>query len=311
MTYDIEIPRLAGRRVVVTGGSDGIGFVLALRLAEAGAQVVMPVRNSAKGKAAADQIRSATGNRHISTRTLDLSSLDSVASLTSELVAEGQPIHGLINNAGVMQPPSRQITQDGFELQFGTNHLGHFALTMGLMPLLKEGRARVTHQTSIAARAGQVLWEDLNSQANYDGMKAYRSSKIAVALFGRELEARSRQEGWGISSNISHPGISPTNLLNAQPGLGRNRELGGRRLIRVLSRLGIAGTPESAALPALVAATDPSAAGDDFYGPQRTMGGKPVKMEHWAPFRSIEDGPRLWKASEDLIGDRFTAWLAH
>lgn len=138
-------------------------------------------------------------------------------------------------------------------------------------------------------------------------MKAYTSSKIAVALFARELDARSRREGWGISSNIAHPGVSPTNLLNAQPGLGRSRETGGRRVIRVLSRLGITGTPQSAALPALVAATDPTARGDEFYGPRRTMGGGPARQELWAPFRSLDDGPRIWEASERLVGVRFSA----
>src|SRR5699024_2953187 len=183
--------------------------------------VLMPVRTPAKGDAAAARIRTATGNKDVSTLALDLASLDSVATLVTELIAEGRPIDILINNAGVMTPPSRQETKDGFELQLGTNHLGHFALTLGLLPLLREGRARVTHQTSIAARSGEVLWDDLNSQTSYDALKAYTSSKIAVALFGRELDARSRREGWGITSNISHPGVSPTNLLNAQPGLGR------------------------------------------------------------------------------------------
>ncbi|MFC3687923.1 hypothetical protein [Aquipuribacter hungaricus] len=138
-------------------------------------------------------------------------------------------------------------------------------------------------------------------------MKAYTSSKIAVALFARELDARSRREGWGISSNIAHPGVSPTNLLDAQPGLGRSRETGGRRVIRVLSRLGITGTPQSAALPALVAATDPTARGDEFYGPRRTVGGGPARQELWAPFRPTDDGPRIWEASERLVGVRFSA----
>ncbi|MGJ9371835.1 SDR family oxidoreductase [Nesterenkonia sp. CF4.4] len=305
MVTNIEIPNMRGKIAVVTGASDGIGFVIASRLAEAGAEVIMPVRSPVKGEAAAERIRTAAGNRNVSTREMDLSSLDSVAALTDQLISEGRPIHVLINNAGVMTPPTRQVTKDGFELQFGTNHLGHFALTMGLLPLLKDGRARVTHQTSIAARRGEILWEDLNSENNYDVMKAYTSSKIAVALCARELNLRSRREDWGISSNISHPGVSPTNLLNAQPGLGRDRETGGRRMIRVLSRLGIAGTPQSAALPALVAATDPSARGDEFYGPQRTMGGGPSKQEFWAPFAGMDNATRIWQASEQLVGIRF------
>lgn len=162
MAPSTTVPDLRGKRTLVTGASDGIGFVIASRLAEAGAEVVMPVRTAAKGDAAADRIRTATGNANVSTRALDPSSLDSVADLAAQLVQEGRPIDVLVNNAGVMTPPSRQVTADGFELQLGTNHLGHFALTLALLPLLTQGRARVTHQTSIAARRGEVLWDDLN-----------------------------------------------------------------------------------------------------------------------------------------------------
>ncbi|MBC7306195.1 MAG: SDR family NAD(P)-dependent oxidoreductase, partial [Dietzia sp.] len=151
---DITIPDLSGKRALVTGASDGIGFVMASRLAQAGAEVIIPVRNPTKGEQAADRIRDLVPGSRVTTRALDLASLDSVTALTKQLVDEGRPINLLINNAGVMHPPSRLTTQDGFELQFGTNHLGHFALTLGLLPLLIEGRARVTHQTSIAARSG-------------------------------------------------------------------------------------------------------------------------------------------------------------
>lgn len=306
MAISVNIPDLQGKLALVTGASDGIGFVIASRLAEAGAEVIMPVRSPEKGTAAVERIRTATGNPKVSTRVLDLSSLESVAALTDQLTEEGRGLNILINNAGVMTPPSRQVTQDGLELQFGTNHLGHFALTLGLLPLLKKGRARVTHQSSIAARRGKVLWEDLNSETDYDAMKAYTSSKIAVALFARELDSRSRREGWGISSNISHPGVSPTNLLNAQPGIGRDKATGARRVIRVLSRFGVAGTPQSAALPALVAATSPTAQGDEFYGPKRTTAGGPAKQEFWPPFANADNGPRIWRESEQLLGTRFS-----
>lgn len=305
MAPSIDIPGMRGRLAVVTGASDGIGLNIALRLAAAGADVVTPVRSAAKADKALSRIRQEAPGAKVSARSLDLSSLDSIAALVQELTTEGRPIDLLINNAGVMTPPNRQVTTDGFELQFGTNHLGHFALTLGLMPLLRAARARVTHQTSIAARNGEMLFDDLNSERDYDAMKAYRSSKIAIALFARELDARSRRDDWGISSNLSHPGVSPTNLLNAQPGLGRDRELGGRRVIRWLSRIGITGTPESAALPALVAATDPSARGDEFYGPRRTVGGPPARLSLWAPFASMENAPRMWAASEALVGARF------
>ncbi|PVW02701.1 short chain dehydrogenase [Microbacterium sp. Gd 4-13] len=302
---DITVPDLTGRIAVVTGASDGIGRVIATRLARAGAEVVLPVRSPAKGERAAEGIRSAVPEASVSTRVLDLSSLDSVGALVDELRAEGRPIHLLVNNAGVMQPPQRQETSDGHELQFGTNHLGHFALTLGLMPLLREGRARITHQTSIAARSGAIGWNDLDGRERYDGMAAYNQSKLAVALFARELDARSREGQWAITSNLAHPGISPTNLLAAQPGIGREKDTGGRRVVGLLSRLGIAGTPETAALPALMAATDPAALGDEFYGPIRVIGGRPARKEFWAPMRSMADARRLWEASERLTGARF------
>ena len=306
-SIDLSIPDLTGKLAVITGASDGIGQMIATDLARGGAEIIMPVRSAAKGQSAAVRIRSLAPRATVTTRMLDLSSLDSVAALVDQLNAEGRAIDILVNNAGVMTPPNRQETKDGFELQFGTNHLGHFALTLGLLPLLTKGAARVTHQTSIAARRGEINWADLNWKISYDGMKAYSQSKIAVALFARELDARSRAAGWGISSNLSHPGVSPTNLLAAQPGMGRQKDTGGRRLVRALSRLGIAGTVAGAALPAVTAATDANAQGDQFYGPKRTIGGPPALLhELWSPMRSTDDMHRLWEESERLIGVRFT-----
>lgn len=301
-TYPLDIPDLTGRLAVVTGASDGIGWVIARRLAEAGADVVMPVRSRDKGEAAAKRIRDAVGGATVSTRPLDLSSLDSVAALSAGLISEGRPIDILINNAGVMRPPHRQLTADGFELQLGTNHLGHFALTLGLLPLLQAGNARVTHQTSVAARSGAIDWNDINSENDYNVMKAYSASKIAVGLFARELDVRSRAGGWGITSNLAHPGISPTNLLAAQPGIGRDSTPPEHRLIGLLSRIGVAGTPENAALPALLAATGAESRGDQFFGPKRTAGGPPVQRELWAPLRDLGDARRLWDVSEELVG---------
>lgn len=305
-TIETPIPDLTGKLAVVTGASDGIGQVIAAQLARAGAEVLMPVRSPTKGDKVASRIRTQTPGAEVRILPLDLSSLDSVAALTERLVTEGRPIDILINNAGVMTPPERQQTTDGFELQFGTNHLGHAALTRGLLPLLRAGGARVTHQTSIAARRGTIDWNDLNSEAAYNAMTAYGRSKIAVALFARELDARSRAADWGISSNLSHPGVSPTNLLAAQPGMGRQAETGGRRMIRTLSRLGIAGTVDSAAQPALIAATSVTAHGDEFYGPRRTVGGPPARLELWPPMRNPDDARRMWDETARLVGERFT-----
>lgn len=303
MAHTVPLPDLSGKLAVVTGASDGIGRVIATRLAAAGAELVLPVRSAAKGEAAASRIRSENPGATVSLRTLDLSSLDSVDALVERLSDEARPIHLLINNAGVMQPPERQVTRDGFELQFGTNHLGHFALTLGLLPLLRSGGARVVHQTSIAARSGAIDWDDLGGERDDSVMKAYVRSKIAVALFALELDSRSRSADWGVSSALAHPGVSPTNLLAAQPGLGRPRETGSRRIVRLLSRIGVAGTVEGAAQPALLAAS--ASEGGGFYGPTRLIAGPAARREPWAPMRSAEDARRLWEVSLGLVGSRF------
>ena len=300
---DITIPDLTGKRAVVTGASDGMGLVMARRLAAAGAEVIIPVRNPAKGEAAVATVKRAVPGANVSLRSLELSSLASVAALGDTLRAEGDPIHLLINNAGVMTPPDRQTTADGFELQLGTNHLGHFALVAHLMPLLRAGGARVTTQVSVAARSGAINWDDLNWERGYDGMRAYSQSKIAFGLFGLELERRSRAHGWGITSNLSHPGVAPTNLLAARPELGRAQETAGRRMIRWLSARGILlGTPETAALPALLAATSPEATGGRLYGPSGPghLGGAPAEQALYRPLVSAEDATRLWEISESL-----------
>jgi len=265
---DIAVPDLSGKLALVTGASDGVGLGLAARLAAAGAEVVMPVRNAGKGAAAVASIRQRHPRAALTLRELDLSSLASVAALAAGLLRDDRPIHILVGNAGVMTPPRRQTTADGYELQFGTNHLGHFALVAHLLPLLSAGRARVTSQISIAADRNAINWDDLNWERSYDGMRAYSQSKIAFGLFGLELDRRSRAGGWGITSNLAHPGVSPTNLLAAQPGLGRAKDPTAVRMIRLMSRLGVVGTVSSAALPALLAATAQqwSGGGDDDLG---------------------------------------------
>lgn len=306
--YDITIEDLSGKRAMVTGASDGIGLGIATRLAGAGAEVVMPVRNPAKGAAAVAKIRAQHPDAAVSLEELDLSSLASVAALGEKLRAEGAPLHLLVNNAGVMTPPDRQSTADGFELQFGTNHLGHFALTAHLLPLLRAGRARVTSQTSVAARSGAINWTDLNWERSYDGMSAYRQSKIAVGLFGLELSRRSVTSGWGITSNIAHPGVAPTSLLAARPEVGRAKDTAGVRLIRRLSAHGlIVGTVDSAKLPALMAAASADTEDGMFYGPQWPghVGGPPGQQKLWKTLRDTKDAARLWTVSEDLTGVTF------
>jgi NAD(P)-dependent dehydrogenase (short-subunit alcohol dehydrogenase family) len=301
--YEIHLPDLTGRRALVTGASDGMGLGIATALAGAGAEVLVPVRNRAKGEAAVAKIRAEVPAARLVLHDLDLSSLDSVTALAERLLAEGEPIHLLVNNAGVMTPPERQTTADGFELQLGTNHLGHFALTGRLLPLLEAGKARVTTQASVAARRGRINWDDPSWETSYDGMAAYRQSKIACGLFGVELSRRSAAAGWGITSNVSHPGVAPTSLLAARPELGRADDTAAVKAIRWLSAHGLlVGTVESARLPALVAVTT----GDDggFYGPQwpGNAGGPPGKQSLWPSLTRADDAARLWDLSEELTG---------
>lgn len=208
-TPDIPVPDLTGRLAVVTGASDGVGLGLATRLAAAGAEVVMPVRNPRKREAAIAKIRRRHTGAQLSLRDLDLCSLESVAGLADELIAEGRPVHILVNNAGVMTPPERQTTKDGFELRFGTNHLGHFALVARLLRLLRAGRARVVSQISIATHQHGINWDDLQRERNYRGNRAYSQSKNAFCLFGLEpwcgSSARCRRAG-----SCSGPWIPPS-----------------------------------------------------------------------------------------------------
>lgn len=305
---DITIAPLAGRRAVVTGGSDGIGLRIVTRLAQAGVELVLPVRNMSKGESAVTGILEKVPTAQISLLPLDLSSLGSIAAFGERMAQAGEPIHFLINNAGVMTPPNRQSTEDGFELQFGTNHLGHFALASHLLPLLRAGRARVTSQISIAANQGAINWADLNWEKSYDGMRAYSQSKIALGLFGVELDRRSRAGGWGISSNLSHPGIAPTSLLSARAEIGRSEDTLGVRVIRWASARGlVAGTPETAALPALYAATSPDAVAGRLYGPRGIghLGGGPAEQKMYSRLRSEDDAQRMWDASEKLTDVSF------
>ncbi|AWS47899.1 SDR family oxidoreductase [Streptosporangium sp. 'caverna'] len=309
---DITVPDLSGKLAVVTGASDGVGLRLATRLAAASAEVVMPVRNRRKGEAAVAKIKERYPDAAVSLRDLDLSSLDSVAALGATLRGENRPIHILINNAGVMTPPDRQATAEGFELQFGSNHLGHFALVSHLLPLLSAGRARVTSQISISANENAINWDDLNWERSYHARRAYSQSKIAFGLFGLELDRRSQVAGWGITSNISHPGVAPTNLLAARPEMGRSKDTAGARVIRALSRLGILlGTIETAALPALFAATSPEGRGARFYGPGGLghLSGAPAEQAVYSRLRSEDDADRIWRISENLTGAPFSAAL--
>src|SRR6201992_3435008 len=220
-----NVPDLTGKLAVVTGANSGLGFGLARRLSAAGADVVMAIRNRAKGEAAIVEIRRGVPDASLTIKPLALAPLASVAALGEHLNAEGRPIDILINNAGVMTPPKRDTTADGFELQFGSNHLGHFALTAHLLPLLRAANhARVVSLSSLAARqSGRIHFDDLQFDKSYSAMQAYGQSKLAVLMFARELDRRSRHAACGIASTAAHPGLTKTNLQISGPSHGRTK----------------------------------------------------------------------------------------
>ena len=260
------------------------------------------MRNREKGEAARLRILDAAPEASVSTAALDLASLDSIAAFGAQLRSAARSIDILINNAGVMTPPQRRTTADGFELQFGTNHLGHFALTAELMPLLLPG-ARVVSQTSVVARQGGINWDDLSWERRYRPDAAYAQSKIAVGLFALELQRRSTAAGWGITSTLAHPGVAPTSLLAARPEMGRPNDTSLVKWVRRLSSAGILfGKVETAALPAVLAATDPNPPVDVLYGPNgfMQMSGGPGVHRLFRTLRSGADAERLWGVSEQL-----------
>jgi len=301
----LDVPDLSGRLAVVTGANSGLGFGLAKRLAAAGADVVLAVRDRAKGERAIAEIRRAVPAAKLTIRILDLSSLKSVAALGDELAGEGRPIDILINNAGVMTPPDRQETADGFELQFGTNHLGHFALTGHLLPVLRAAEsARVVTVSSIAATQRHLDFDDANAAGGYKPMRSYGMAKLAQLMFAVELDRRSRLGGWGLTSNAAHPGLSKTNLLSGA-SYGRDKPTLQARLTRLTWRL----LPflwleiDEGIKPTLYAAVSPDAEGGRYYGPRgfyETAGGGVTFAGVPRLARSAPDLAKLWRLSEKL-----------
>ncbi|OBG38846.1 SDR family oxidoreductase [Mycobacterium sp. E3198] len=303
----LEMPDLSGRFAVVTGANSGLGLGLATRLATAGADVVLAIRCRTKGEAAIAEIRRQAPAAKLAIRHLDLSSLKSVAAFGEELAAEGRPVDILINNAGVMTPPRRQETPDGFELQFGTNHLGHFALTGHLLPLLRAAEgARLATVSSIAATQRGLDFTDPNAQHGYKPMRSYGMAKLAQLMFAIELDRRSRLGGWGVMSNAAHPGLSKTNLLSGA-SYGRDKPTLQARLTRLTWRL----LPfmwldvDEGIKPSLFAAVSADAAGGRYYGPRgfyETAGGGVTFAAVPSLARSQDDMARLWQLSERLTG---------
>jgi len=307
---DIDVPDLTGRLAVVTGANSGLGFGLASRLAQAGAEVVLAVRNLDKGAEAVRRIRATLPGARLTLRHLDLSSLASVAAFGAVLRAENRAVDILVNNAGIMAPPRRILTEDGFELQFGTNYLGHFALTGHLLPLLRAaGAARVVSMSSLTSRLGTLDPTNLQGERRYRPWIAYGRSKLALLVFARELHRRSAAAGWGIHSSAAHPGATVTNLHVTGATHGGRRV----RLVALRNRLMYA-VPvwqqvPTGILPALYAATSPQARSGGYYGPAgfAELGGAPTVARLPANLPDESGAARLWEISEQLTGVTYPA----
>ncbi|MDR1427157.1 MAG: SDR family oxidoreductase [Bifidobacteriaceae bacterium] len=297
-----QVPDQSGRRFVVTGANSGTGREVVKRVAAAGADVVMAVRSPEKGEAAREDILRGCPSGIVEVRVLDLANLASVRSFAEGILDDDAPLNVLVNNAGVMVPPHRMTTDDGFELQFGTNFLGPFALTCLLLPRILESSApRVLAMSSGTAAWGRIRFEDLQSERSYRPRRAYAQSKLADLLASRHLAALSKQRGWGLLAAAAHPGYTRTNLQTAGRNLGRAtpRQPAKRTFLPSQS-------VETGAEPLLFAATDPAAVNDGYYGPGGRLGlvgpTRPTQFPRTA--RDLQLAARLWEAAEQLTGVR-------
>lgn len=296
-----DIPPQNGRSVVVTGAG-GLGYEDALALTRAGASVVIAGRNPQRGAHAVAAIKHAVPDAKVRFGKVDLASLDSIARFAAQLSQEQDNLDLLINNAGVMTPPKRHETSDGFELQFGTNYIGHFALTAHLLPLLKRGDSpRVVTLGSIAARNAAINFDDLQAERDYKPMPVYSQSKLACIMFAFELSRRSKAGGWGVESLAAHPGVARTDLL--PNGAGRSSAAAAARSV-----LWFMFQPAwQGALPTLFAATAPKARDGAYYGPDGMGGTRGYPTEETPPQGALDAAAaaRLWETSQDLTSVTF------
>ncbi|MFM8762030.1 MAG: oxidoreductase [Solirubrobacterales bacterium] len=299
-----DIPSLGGTTALVTGANSGLGKIVARELGAAGAHVVLACRSPERGALALDELSVSEPAGSFELLELDLGSLDSVARAASAFVGSHERLDLLVNNAGVMIPPYR-LTEDGFELQFGTNHLGHFALTARLSDALyRAPEPRVVNVSSTAHRSGRIDFQDIQSERSYSRWGAYGQSKLANLLFTYELQRRATDAGWNLVALAAHPGYSATNLQFAGIGLEENP------VMATLNRLGnaaLAQSAEAGALPLLYAAVSPDAPPGAFVGPDGPfeMRGSPTLVEPTAAARDEIAACRLWELSEELTGIGF------
>jgi len=297
-----EMSPIEGETVVVTGANSGLGYEATRAFADAGATVVMACRSEERGETAATDIRREIRGGNLEVRVCDLADLDSVATFAEGLREATDGIGVLCNNAGVMAIP-RQETADGFEMQLGVNHLGHFALTGHLLPELREseGESRVVTQSSQAHTAGEMDFSDLQSEREYGKWSAYGRSKLANLLFAYELQRRLADSGADVTSVACHPGYADTELQFRGPReMGSSVRMG---MMKVANKL-FGQSAERGALPMLYAATSDAVTGGEYVGPSgfMRMRGSPEFQQSNAASRDEGDAERLWTVSEELTG---------
>ncbi len=300
-----DIPDQSGRRAIVTGANSGLGLVAARELARRGASVTLAVRNTEKGEHAATAIREAEPSAQVRVMALDLADLDSIRAFAD--AREGIGLDLLVNNAGVMALP-RRTTKDGFEMQIGTNHLGHFALTGLLLPMLGKGdEARVVTLSSPAHRMGKINFDDLQGERRYFRWSAYGQSKLANLLFAYELQRRASAAGMDLKSMAAHPGYAATNLQtrgsNGDGGVLTKLEDG----LMAVSNKVLAQSAEMGALPTLYAATVEDLPGGSYVGPDGVgeQRGHPKPVDSTPASKDRAAARRLWEVSEQLTGVSF------
>jgi NAD(P)-dependent dehydrogenase (short-subunit alcohol dehydrogenase family) len=296
-----DVPDQTGKWAIVTGANSGIGFSAARELARKGCGVILGCRNAGKGQAAKERIEREIPGAAVEVGLLDLASLRSVRSFAEQILARGRPLDILINNAAVMAMPTRQITVDGFEAQFGTNHLGHFALTGLLLPALRSAKAaRVVTVASLAHRDGKIHFDDLQLEKKYTPWTAYRQSKLANLMFALELERRLRNAGTPAISIAVHPGLSKTSIIQNGPGAK-----GGIGVVMMEMAFALlAQSADRGALPTLFGATAEEARGGKYYGPDGMFEwrGYPAQAKMSESARDEAAGEKLWGISETLTG---------
>jgi NAD(P)-dependent dehydrogenase (short-subunit alcohol dehydrogenase family) len=301
-----DIPSQRGRVAVITGATGGLGYQTALALAGAGAEVILTGRNPDKGNVALANIRAVYAKAGISYEQLDLANLVSVERFAEAFKRQDSKLDILINNAGVMAPPKRYETADGFELQFGSNYLGHYALTALLLPVLKKGKEpRVVSLSSLAARFGaSIHFDDLNWRRTYRAWPAYGQSKLAMLMFAFELQRRSDENGWGLRSVAAHPGVATTNLQINGPRMGTNGKASPLEKFSSLFAPLISQSASEGALPTLFAATSPDAKGGGYYGPTGFMElkGGVGDATVASKAKDLTVAKHMWSISEQLTG---------